>query len=600
MKRYTTNFHSILLTALCTALTALYSCTGDTDIDSFSGNGNSPATGTPLEVRATVAPFQSPDASTSPATRAAIDNISTKFQTGDAIGLICFRSGATGNYISDDISNLKLVFSGTDGVGTWKTEDGGDPINYSDAISYMAYYPYSPTVDLTGVTDEAAAKTAILESYPTDYLVNQQIPENFAKSDHMIAVSTPQDMAGTPTLTLNFKHEFVMLIVKPMRFYVNIPPMGVTAYSYFPMRMWKIDDKLVEQNVQGQKIRMEIQGNNACQMSDGSYAILLPIEAFSIIDYVMIDYKTKNGSNTELTVSTQTASHTPVTEYYKAGTCHLIEVHNSNAEDGTVERALQAADFVCTANGTIEIIPGDCPVDADGKIPNYEAVAGVVVTCDPTRMTDEECKKSGWDHAYVMGLQNITQGGYTLWASESNTPLDIPLISTEKAESDMNGYTETQAVMTSVSDLTKYPIYNALKDYRDNNPIIYNSKKISPWFIPSIGQWFDVLTNLGGKSPNDFSTISSSWSDNGYSTAEIINKMNSQLAKVGYTLIPKTSSKAVCLLLSSKQLDISMWCFSAKFRESVPSNVSLTWSLHFIPSPEVSYEVVTARPFFAF
>lgn len=71
---------------------------------------------------------------------------STKFQTGDAIGLFCVRKNASGTeYISTDIYNLKMTYTAAaDGTGTWEAPTAvSAPLLYTDAVAYFAYYPYT-------------------------------------------------------------------------------------------------------------------------------------------------------------------------------------------------------------------------------------------------------------------------------------------------------------------------------------------------------------------------------------------------------------------------------------------------------------------------
>lgn len=591
MKRYTTNFHSILLTALCTALAALCSCTGDTDIDSISGNGNSPATGTPLEVRATVAPFQSPDGSIPPATRIAIDNISTKFQNGDAIGLICFRSGETGQFISEDISNLKLVFSGTDGVGTWKTEDGGDPIYYSDAVNYLAYYPYMPNLNLADITDVAAAQTEIATAFENDpRLARQAQPANFAACDLMIAQSTPQESAGgTHTLTLEFQHQCVLLIVKPMRKSTCIPKAGVTSYQYHPQAVtWGIDNNLEEIiDAEFGNYHMRIMGNQACKMADGSYALLVPAYIFNYVTQIMFEYKTGGK-----TVSSQGHTHDNSAEYFAAGTSHVLEVHyEGTALAGTAERALQPGDFVLQQNNKLVIYPGDGAVDVNtGIIPDAEDAVGIVVTTDPARMTDTECKKKGWTNAYVMTLRNTTFVNYFYleWTKTNLGLVFLPKISMDMAENDMDGYSESRTVAAR-DDRGNFPAFDEqLVDLRFDRSFVANS---SPLFVPSVGQWFDVFTNLFGLSPNDFATKeSNAWKTSIAQKDEIFAKANSLFGKLGITF------------LLANQSDL-FWC------SSQGSNSESAWQIAIYPSSSSSQTKISeqskgytanVRPFFAF
>lgn len=597
MKKNNPYFHRILLTALCTALAALCSCTGDTDIDSIFDNVNSPATGTPLEVRTTVAPFQSPDASISPATRAAIDNISTKFKTSDAIGLICFRRGATGNYISEDISNLKLVFTETtDGAGTWKTEGDEDPIYYTDAVSYMAYYPYTPDVNLSTVTNETEAETAIADALQQGRSsLSQYTYQEFATSDFMISVDIPREVSGTHTLTMNFEHQCLLIIVKPMGKARYSPPTGVTAYEYHPKATagtdaWGVDGKLVEQQNSNGKYRMMISGVNAYPMSDGSYAALVIPDIFDALPNIQISYKTNDGA---LEVSTYGSEHTA--SYFAAGSCHVLEVRHPEASGiGGAHRNLKPGDFVLQQNNKLVIYPGDGAVDATGKIPDYTDAVGIVVTSDPTRMMDLGCS---WRNAYVMGLKNISGGPYQ-WGTENvaSSLLPISPAAGQAVLDDMNGYSETETMM--LGDLSKLPIFNALSQYRINNPIP-NSIDCSPWFIPSVGQWLDVVANLCGRqaTASEIASNLGFFSQNDESSA-MLAKADSQLAKVGTSLFGETiTSKGILLHLSTEGPNGLSWSTIATYYKS-----RYIFSVETGPKPTntSNFDYCTARPFFAF
>ena len=58
----------------------------------------------------------------------------------------------------------------------------------------------------------------------------------------------------------------------------------------------------------------------------------------------------------------------------------------------------------------IEIHPGDGMLEENGKIYDYQNAIGMVITCDSKKMTDVKCNENGWNHAYVMGFENLGTG----------------------------------------------------------------------------------------------------------------------------------------------------------------------------------------------
>ena len=90
--------------------------------------------------------------------------------------------------------------------------------------------------------------------------------------------------------------------------------------------------------------------------------------------------------------------------------------------------------------------------------PTTKNAAGMVITCDPEKMTDPECNKKGWTHAYVMGLENI---GVAKWGDKVDEP-DIPNMTTnDLLENNMNGYSETQVILNTYDDTQLKNTYKA-------------------------------------------------------------------------------------------------------------------------------------------
>lgn len=503
------------------ALFAFSGCTNEMEPD-IAGNSNLPADGTPLTVRATASGFQAPaQPGGSPATRTPVmEGTSTKFQTGDAIGLFCVRKNASGTeYISTDIYNLKMTYTAAaDGTGTWEAPTAASaPLLYTDAVAYFAYYPYTDALTTASVNNEQDIRNWLKTNKPlaTDMLTK----EVFTANDLMTAAALPS-LADTDrgALTLNFKHEYALLVVKPMVKGVYIVPSGVTAYSYYTGAQsndWEIDRNVVQGG--GDDFKMKINGGKACEMSDGTYRILT--EATTVGSQIKCEYLTDedglkpvspNGSN--------------ITGGFKSNTCYTLEVHVNVSK---VKRTVQPGDFVYQHNGKIEIYPCNGAVDAWGNIPDYRQAVGIVVTTDPARLTDAECNAKGWNHAYVMGLETIS-GTYS-WAKSNIIVTSV--IAMNEVENDMNGYKITQ-IMLAKTPLSDYPAFQAIKEYRDSHAIPNNINR-SPWFMPSMGQWFDLMANLGGKSPTAWKDVSASGSWSEYDDASnMFNKINNQLEKV--------------------------------------------------------------------
>ncbi len=107
-------------------------------------------------------------------------------------------------------------------------------------------------------------------------------------------------------------------------------------------------------------------------------------------------------------------------------------------------------------------------------------------------------------------------------------------------ENNMNGYSETQVILNTYDDTQLKNTYKAffkIKDYRTRK-IKYRMTKIYAvrGFHASIGQWFDLLINIGGKSPRTFERQSAYSLETLIYGTETREKISKQLAKAGSTL----------------------------------------------------------------
>ena len=131
---------------------------------------------------------------------------------------------------------------------------------------------------------------------------------------------------------------------------------------------------------------------------------------------------------------------------------------------------------------------------------------------------------------------------------------------------DFSGLKNCQIIAESgkLGELTNYPAFYAAKLYNDNNPKPTNA---TDWFLPSSGQWLEVMHGLGGVTIDlaDFyhssSGITLTTQDSGAPDPHpedfngcVIQNINSYLKKVGsgYTLLNTSGS-------SSTRYDDEFW-----------------------------------------
>ena len=532
------------LTSLCVVLLATLSVVGGCSTESIDpGAGTDDGTPMPLTICATASSFD--EALTVPADRLSSsvtrtptqDGNTATFNTGDAIGIFIVKDGA----IIDGVNNMKFTYqAATADVEARWTPPAGSQIYYYAGATYIAYFPYT-----NGVTIDPSQSTAdIIVSLSNNALLqpaaDQSTAASYAASDLMTASGTPVTGStdAETILTLNFTHSYCQLTVVPRIAKGCIAPVG-GGFTYRAGSKAPVPDVNVRDVV--------INGVPAYRVTaDESYRVIVkPTSASSQMQ----------GSYTSEEAAMVFTSDV-YADGFAAGNSYRVNSDSPFAvegQDGT--RPLAPGDFVFHGTNGIEVYPGNGVPEGD-KIPDYAQAIGIVVTCDKSRMTDKACSDNSWNHAYVMGLEDC--GSELNWGPSWSSDEDVlpNMTRANGAENDMNGYAETEAMLAeraSKGDLGNYDTFKAINDYRTSNPVPSDlSDKRSPWFIPSVGQWFDVMANLCGRSPKTFRVDDSeNWIDSDYGT-EMWNKINNQLNKVNKPLTLILFNSGVFFMCSSE------------------------------------------------
>lgn len=496
-------------------------CTNEEEIG--GGSKEHPAIQT---IRATKSDFITTQEVNVPLTRTTIDGYKTTFSDGDQIGLFAIKDGA----IVDNVNNMALTCTVTeDGTTSW-TLPADTKIYYYEGVTYIAYYPYNVNVTIdASKTNDKIINSLVDNSYlqPKE---DQSATDGsgYTASDLMIATaSADASNISKVTLSLKFEHQFSLLVMTPQELCTNITEPTSAGFTYRTKNAYRVDPNA--QNIKLSNI-------SPLKMSDGSYcAIMRP----DMLKSLSVKYQTENDKFVSYSCAENEISIT-------SGQYYTLAVNSPVKYEESVVRPLKPGDFVFynTNKDGIEIYPGDGELETNERIPNFGQAVGIVVTCDPNRMTDKECNKKNWNHAYAIGFvtkpSTATPPGHSWGPSEDDDYLDN--YTTANGANNMNGYTETDSVLTNFnSNKVHYIFESALRSYiRVNNPIAESLKDVrSDWFIPSVGQYYDLLSNLCGMSPDSFSTkTESSWTETA-NVKTMYSRLQSHYAKLGRSLLLK-------------------------------------------------------------
>jgi len=169
-----------------------------------------------------------------------------------------------------------------------------------------------------------------------------------------------------------------------------------------------------------------------------------------------------------------------------------------------------------------------------------------VVFSKTTTTTD---KGHGWTHGYAMALKNASTS--CKWGlSGGGNPTGSSIVLTAAVIADKDGYTHTQCINSST-----YPAaYAAATTY---NSIETAPSNTSGWFLPSSGQWYDIIVNLCNVSATGYvnNTTSFYWGGQGSNCANKLTAYLTPLTSGTYDTFPWSSSTNYVYWSSSEYPD---------------------------------------------
>ena len=512
MKRYMKFFTGIVFWGILLVCSA---CTDEYEAN--NGGMKECCEGVPFTVRAIVADFEELSNAGKSSTRTSVrdEHFKMEFVDGDSIGVFAIKDGA----IMDNIDNAKLVYNMSS--GSWNPVGNGT-LYWYDGVSYVAYYPYRKniTIDLSKGMDGAIASLTGNEKLQPSK--DQSTKEKHTVSDLLIATGVPTTGNSSGIiLNLQFKHQFTLLVLQPQAYIGCFAPENAGFVYHKESRILGTDSAAINVN---------LNGITPYQIDSVKFCAIVPSQKNARITGSYVTADGRNNTNTKINYSGSSIT-------FASGKCYTLKVISPVPGKGSTERKLYPGDFVFQneTEKRIEIHPGDGMLEENGKIYDYQNAIGMVITCDSKKMTDIKCNENGWNHAYVMGFENLGTGR---WGGMERVEERItPMTKDDEIEKNMNGYSETEQMLKNYTANVQgsYSAFESIRKYRDCNKIPDGLNR-SPWFVPSIGQWFDMLVNICGKSPRDFrNETSNGLNDTGWGQ-ETLDKLTIQLSKVGNSL----------------------------------------------------------------
>ena len=164
-----------------------------------------------------------------------------------------------------------------------------------------------------------------------------------------------------------------------------------------------------------------------------------------------------------------------------------------------------------------------------------KTVIGIVFQTDPSRIGQakkETLKTKGLDepHGLVMAVKNA--GTSLKWSNVFETTGATVCTTVADCYQDISGLKNTQTVYEFASytnDADKYPAFKAVADFNTNNAVPENATE---WFMPSAGQLWDLLENLGKVEALKAQRTNDSTRLHSYDNGDVCSNLNSWLTDI--------------------------------------------------------------------
>ncbi|WP_455967377.1 fimbrillin family protein [Bacteroides fluxus] len=409
------------------------------------------------------------------ATRATDNGAVTTFESGDRIGIIVLDG--SGNVLSD---NIPYKYNGSAWSFDNANGEGKTALYYDNkATAYVAYFPYSPEADgITGADIPAALKA----QFPPRY--DQRTEDAYRASD-LLVWSNGTGSVPLKTLEIEFTHAY-------------------SSLSLSPSIKCKIDGKetsYTTSSVDDVSFTIGTEPRLPYRADDGSYRIIVSPQTTDARWFCSYKAKTYGGTMPETALA--------------ANIRHTLAPTLKDIGAYTFANA-QVGDFYCkNDNNEGYLIPGDIVSPTQEQ---QKACIGIVYSTDVSRIgtaAKQALKKKevNTPHGLVMALTNASEG--CRWGEVSKDensggadgePFKANTDKVYKMYNNVDGYGETHWIIETYGRNGNTALKNTYTAFyhasrygtAESSTGRYAApEKTTGWFIPGMGQWWDILSNLG-------------------------------------------------------------------------------------------------------
>ena len=443
------------------------------------------------------------------ATRATDNGAVTTFESGDRIGITVLDG--SGNMLSD---NIPYKYNGSAWSFDNANGEGKTALYYDNkATAYVAYFPYSPEADgITGADIPAALKA----QFPPRY--DQRTEDAYRASD-LLVWSNGTGSVPLKTLEIEFTHAY-------------------SSLSLSPSIKCKIDEKetsYIPSSVDDVSFTIGTEPLLPYRADDGSYRIIVSPQTTDARWFCSYKAKTYGGTMPETALAANNR-HTLAPTLKDIGAYAF-----ANAQVG---------DFYCkNKKNEGYLIPGDASLTTEQQ----KACIGIVYSTDVSRIgtaAKQALTKKGVNtpHGLVMALTNASEGcRWGEYGKDENSggadgePFKANTDQLQKQYNNVDGYAETHWIIDTYGRDGNTALKNTYTAFyhasrygtaESSTGKYYAPSKTTGWFIPSMGQWWDILSNLGKIDLTSYRDDAGSSTYIPHAAPTVVANMNRYLEKI--------------------------------------------------------------------
>lgn len=402
--------------------------------------------------------------------RATEDGYTTIFTAGDKVGVFAVKDGA----IAGGVNNVCLeAVEGAEGKVQWTTRSSA--LQEIEGATYFAYYPYCES--LPAAVDAAASDAegffaGVAAAWPV--AADQSNYADYTASDFMTASA---QVTEEHSLRFVLSHRMALAIITlPTTRYVFTNEPSIPDYVLFKA-----------ENV--------------------SFSGFKPLEVKAATRYAYI----MNPANEAPMLAGAYGEEPLVSQWrftptLRPGTVNTYNIDRKKGE-GEIKHLLQVGDFLLSDGRLLS-------KDADEMTVRAADVVGIVFNIDPDRIGDDEKQAlGGVAHATVVAVKEAVYGNNAnlSWSTTSRDEKAIgfkeiigPSTAIETialAEEELSGLHNLNLIRTkrpAAYEAGQYEAFKAAADHgKDKGNYMVLAGLTTGWYLPTLGQWFDLARNIG-------------------------------------------------------------------------------------------------------